>query len=103
MPKVTYITPGGETVIIEQAEGTLMSAAVDNLVDGIDGDCGGVCSCATCHVHIDPEWLAKVGPASEIEMGMLELEDELSPSSRLGCQVELTDAMDGLRVRVVGR
>ncbi len=103
MPKVTYITPDGETVVVEQAEGNLMTAAVEHQVDGIDGDCGGVCSCATCHVHIDPAWKEKVGPAGESEMGMLELEDKVNECSRLGCQVKLTPELDGLVVRVVGR
>ena len=103
MPKVTYITPDGETVIVENAEGTLMSAAVANQVDGIDGDCGGVCSCATCHVHIDPAWAEKVGPAVDFEDDMLEFEDERGETSRLGCQVNLTPELDGLLVRVVGR
>lgn len=103
MPTVTYITPDGERVVVENADGNLMTAAVEKQVEGIDGDCGGVCSCATCHVHIDEAWAAKVGPASESEEGMLELEDEVSETSRLGCQVELTPELDGLVVRVVGR
>jgi ferredoxin, 2Fe-2S len=70
-------------------------------VPGITGDCGGVCSCATCHVKIDPAWVEKVGPAGEAEAGMLELEDEVEDNSRLGCQVKLTDDLDGLVVRVV--
>ncbi|BAM04243.1 2Fe-2S iron-sulfur cluster-binding protein [Phycisphaera mikurensis] len=103
MPQVTYITPAGETRVVENAEGTLMSAAVANQVEGIDGDCGGVCSCATCHVHVDPAWQEKVGPATAAEEGMLELEDEATEASRLGCQVTLTPELDGLVVRVVGR
>ncbi len=103
MPKVTYITPEGERVVVEQAEGTLMSAAVENQVSGIDGDCGGVCSCATCHVHVDEAWTDKVGPAGEGEKGLLELEDGVEENSRLGCQVKLTPELDGLVVRVVGR
>ncbi|MEM1084915.1 MAG: 2Fe-2S iron-sulfur cluster-binding protein [Verrucomicrobiota bacterium] len=103
MPKVTYITPEEEEIVVENAEGNLMTAAVNNQVSGIDGDCGGVCSCATCHVHVDPEWVEKVGPASESEKGMLELEDEANERSRLGCQVSLSPELDGLVVRVVGR
>ncbi|MFT5130370.1 MAG: 2Fe-2S ferredoxin [Rhodothermales bacterium] len=103
MPKVTYITPNGDSVVIENAEGTLMSIAVENQIPGIDGDCGGVCSCATCHVHVDPAWLDKVGVADSIESGMLELEDEVNDRSRLGCQVDLTPELDGLVVQVVGR
>ena len=103
MPTVTYITPDGERVVVENAEGNLMTTAVANQVDGIDGDCGGVCSCATCHVHVDPAWADQVGPAGESELGMLELEDELAETSRLGCQVKLTEELNGLVVRVVGR
>ena len=103
MPTVTYITPGGETVTVDNAEGTLMTAAVAHQVDGIDGDCGGVCSCATCHVHVDPAWTAKVGQPGPSEVGMLELEDNANGCSRLGCQVKLTPELDGLVVRVVGR
>ena len=80
-----------------------MSSAVDNQVDGIPGDCGGVAACATCHVQVDPEWIEKVGPATEIEKGLLDLEFEGSEFSRLGCQVNLTAEHDGLVVRVVGQ
>ncbi|MDE0838232.1 MAG: 2Fe-2S iron-sulfur cluster-binding protein [Kiritimatiellae bacterium] len=103
MSKVSYITPDGSDVVVENAEGNLMKIAVDNQVDGIDGDCGGVCSCATCHIKIDAAWTEKVGPASETENDLLELEDDVDESSRLGCQVEMTEALDGLVVHVVGR
>ncbi len=102
MPTVTFITAAGETHVIGNAEGTLMQTAVANQVPGIGGDCGGVCSCATCHVKIDPAWAENVGPAGDAEAGMLELEDEVDDSSRLGCQVKLTPELDGLVVRVVG-
>lgn len=103
MPKITYVTPSGDKIVVDSEEPNLMRAAVKNSVEGILGDCGGVASCATCHVHIDPQWIDKVGPASEIEQGMLELEDEVCETSRLGCQVELTPELDGLVVRVVGQ
>ena len=103
MPRVTYITPSGQEIVVENAEGNLMTTAVQNRVEGIDGDCGGVCSCATCHVHVDPEWVEKVGPPSDIEKGMFELEENAADNSRLGCQVKLTPELDGLVVRVVGR
>jgi 2Fe-2S ferredoxin len=103
MPTITYISPDGRTIVVENAEGTLMTAAVANQVDGIDGDCGGVCSCATCHVHVDPAWRERVGPPGASEAGMLELEDHATGCSRLGCQIRLTPDLDGLVVRVVGR
>ena len=103
MPKITYITPDGESIVVENAEGNLMNIAVENQVDGIDGDCGGVCSCATCHIKVAADWKEKVGPASETENDMLELEDEVDESSRLGCQIKMTEELDGLVVTVVGR
>ena len=103
MPKVTFITPDGETVVVENVEGDLMNIAVEHNVDGIDGDCGGVCSCTTCHVYIDAAWKDKVGPPEDLEENVLEFEDERKESSRLGCQVNLTEELDGLVVRVVGR
>lgn len=103
MPQVTFHTPSGDTRTVDSQESNLMLAAVQNQVEGILGDCGGVAACATCHVHIDPAWVEKVGPASDIEQGMLELEDKAAPNSRLGCQVKLTSELDGLVVRVVGQ
>ena len=88
---------------VEQADGSLMQAAVKNGVDGIDADCGGVCSCATCHVKVRPEWLDRVGPAGTTEQTLLELEDKATPHSRLACQIKITDRLDGLVVDVVGR
>ena len=101
MPTVTFITADGEKSVIENAEGSLMEIAVDHDVEGIDGACGGVCSCATCHVKIPPEWRPRVGPATEAEKDIFEFEDEADESSRLGCQVELTGELDGLVVQVV--
>lgn len=102
MPNITYITSTGKHIHVKDAQGTLMLTAVANQVPGIGGDCGGVCSCATCHVHVDEAWVDKVGPAGASEAGMLELEDEHQANSRLGCQVKLTPELDGLVVRVVG-
>ena len=101
MEKLTYITSDGEAIVVKNESGNLMTAAIENQVPGIGGDCGGVCSCATCHVHIDDAWMEKVGPAGEAESGMLELEDEVCENSRLACQVPLTPELDGLIVRVV--
>ncbi len=100
MTKVTFVEADGKAVVVENAEGTVMECAVENDVEGIDGNCGGVCSCATCHVHVAAEWLEKVGKASEDERDLLEFEDNVNERSRLCCQIEITDAIDGLVVAV---
>ncbi|PCH50527.1 MAG: 2Fe-2S ferredoxin [Cellvibrionales bacterium] len=97
MIKVTYIDSEGTAREIEAEEGTgLMDVAVDNMVPGIDGDCGGVAACATCHVHIAPEWLNKIPPMEEEEDAMLELADDRNESSRLACQLKASPELDGL-------
>jgi 2Fe-2S ferredoxin len=103
LARITYTTPDGEQVVVEASGGSLMTAAVQNQVKGIEGECGGVCSCATCHVHIDPAWMDRVGPAGDIEAAMLELDDNVNATSRLGCQVPIRPELDGLKVQVVGR
>lgn len=96
MTKITFITQTEERVEIEADSGTAMELAVDNQVVGIDGDCGGVCSCATCHVHVLPEQLSIVGEASDEEKYLLEFEEHFSEYSRLACQIEITPALDGV-------
>lgn len=103
MPKVTFITPGGGTVDIENAVGSLMEIAVEHEVEGIDGDCGGVCSCSTCHVHVIKEWMDRVGPPNETEKDTLEFNSHYQPNSRLTCQIEMSAALDGLVVEVAPR
>ncbi len=100
MAKVTFITETGESIIAEDAEDSLMEVALDNDVEGILGSCGGVCSCASCHVKVHPDWIEKVGPASEVEQDILDLEDEADGRSRLSCQIEVTAKLDGLVVEV---
>jgi len=100
MAKITFITNDEETITLEGTSGSVMALAVDNGVPGIDGDCGGVCSCATCHVHVAPEDMEKTGSASEIETDMLELDDNADEYSRLCCQIEITDAIDGVVLKV---
>jgi ferredoxin, 2Fe-2S len=77
-----------------------MRGAVDNCVPGIDGDCGGNCACATCHVYLEPEWRDKVGRRSEIEEEMLEFAALTRPESRLACQIQMAAELDGLAVRM---
>ena len=102
MPTITYITHDGQRYEVTVDEGThLMAAAVDNGVPGIDGDCGGNCACATCHVHVDDAWRAAVGgPASDMEKDLLGFADGADESSRLGCQVTVDAELDGLVVRL---
>lgn len=100
MAKITFITQDDETIVVEATSGSVMELAVENGVSGIDGDCGGVCSCATCHVHVAPEHQAKTGEASEIEQDMLELDDEANEYSRLCCQIEVTEDIDGVVFKV---
>ncbi len=75
-----------------------MQAAVRNGVAGIDGDCGGQCACATCHVYIEAPWAALLPPMGENEDTMLELANERRDSSRLACQLKLVAALDGIEV-----
>jgi 2Fe-2S ferredoxin len=100
MAKVTYITPGGEEVVVEDAVGNLMEIAREHDVDGIEGACSGCCSCATCHIRVKPEWLDKTGRATEAEQDLIDLESDTDERSRLSCQVEMTDELDGLVVEV---
>lgn len=79
---------------------SLMEAAVAQGVKGIEADCGGACSCATCHVHIDPAWMDRLEPASAMEQSMLEFAIGADSYSRLSCQIRLSDEHDGLVVRV---
>ena len=88
MPKITFIGFTGGAHTVEVPEGTtLMRAATDNGVPGIDGDCGGNCACATCHVYVDPAWVDRVGARTAGEEDMLNLVPELRGNSRLACQI----------------
>ncbi|MGI9324281.1 MAG: 2Fe-2S iron-sulfur cluster-binding protein [Pseudomonadales bacterium] len=101
MPKITYIEhDGAEHVVAAETGQSVMAAAVDNLVPGIDADCGGECSCATCHVVVSNDWMAKVGQPDDREEAMLDLNPEREPNSRLSCQIPVTDELDGLVVNV---
>lgn len=102
MPRVTFVLPDGSERTLSVAGGTsVMLAAVDNDLPGIVGECGGCASCATCHVWVDDAWIGRLPPADAVEDDLLGFsEAERRPTSRLGCQIELTDALDGLRVRI---
>jgi 2Fe-2S ferredoxin len=104
MPKITFIEPGGRRREVDAPLGlTLMEAARQHGVQGVVAQCGGACACATCHVYVDPAWLARLEPREEMEEGMLETAWEPRENSRLSCQVHITADMDGLQVTVPQR
>ena len=99
MAKVTYIQHDGTETVIDVKTGlTVMEGAVKNNIPGIDADCGGACACATCHVYVKDEWLAKTGTKSAMEESMLDFAEGVEPNSRLACQIKMSDALDGLVV-----
>ncbi|HEY9545419.1 MAG TPA: 2Fe-2S iron-sulfur cluster-binding protein [Solimonas sp.] len=101
MPKIVFIQPDGRSQSVDAPVGqSLMEAATTNLVRGVVGDCGGSCSCATCHLYIDEAWFDKLPPSDDIEQAMLEGAIDPGPTSRLGCQVIVKDELDGLVARV---
>ncbi|MDB5504059.1 MAG: ferredoxin [Tardiphaga sp.] len=105
MPSVTYIHSDGRAETVTAGDGdSAMITAMQNGVDGIVGECGGGLVCATCHVYVDDAWMEKVGAAATDEDEMLEgVAAERSPNSRLSCQIKMTDALDGLVLRLPDR
>ncbi|MEM9260758.1 MAG: 2Fe-2S iron-sulfur cluster-binding protein [Bacteroidota bacterium] len=100
MAKITFITTDGTSTTVTSNSGSVMELAKEHDIKGIDGDCGGVCSCATCHVHVSPEFMGKIGEASEIEKDMLEFDDNTTEYSRLSCQLTVSDTLDGIMLQV---
>ncbi|MGD9868008.1 MAG: 2Fe-2S iron-sulfur cluster-binding protein [Hyphomicrobiales bacterium] len=101
MPRITFIESNGTRHEVDAEAGmTVMEAAVKNSVPGIEAECGGACSCATCHVYVDEAWQPSTGAPDEMEEGMLDFAFDVRPNSRLSCQIRITDEMDGLVVRV---
>ena len=99
MAKITYIENSGEKHIVEVQKGlTVMEGAVANNVPGIDADCGGGMACATCHVYVKDEWFDKINKKTEGEDDMLDQAYEPKKNSRLSCQIQVTDNIDGLEV-----
>ena len=97
MPRITYIEFDGTQHTIDAEIGvTIMQNALNHGVPGIDADCGGECSCATCHVILNEEWFYSLGEPSENEEAMLGLSPERTEYSRLSCQLPVTEEMDGL-------
>ena len=101
MPLVKFISHTGEETEVHVSAGTsVMQAAMDNGVSGILADCGGACSCATCHCYVDDSWVEKTGKPDEVEEQMLDFVMEVKPTSRLSCQIVVEDALDGLVVHL---
>ncbi len=101
MPKITFIEHDKTTHEVTVDNGTtVMEAAFDNMVPGIDADCGGECACATCHVYIDADWGTKIPAREEMEESMLELAEGVTEFSRLACQIKISDVLDGLTVQM---
>ncbi|HEY7671167.1 MAG TPA: 2Fe-2S iron-sulfur cluster-binding protein [Gammaproteobacteria bacterium] len=101
MPKVTYVQPDGRASVVEAAVGsTVMETAVDHDIPGIIAECGGACSCATCHVYVAPEWLDRLPAPDGLESGMLDCALDRQANSRLSCQIRVRPELDGLVVHV---
>ncbi len=101
MAEITFIEFDGTVHTVEAAGGdSVMEAAVNNEVPGIDADCGGGCACATCHVYVDETWLAQTGERDAMETSMLNLAEGVAENSRLSCQITVSEALDGLVVRM---
>ena len=99
MPKIKFITHTGEEKIVEARTGnSLMNTAVDNGIEGVVAECGGNMSCATCHVYFDEGWIGKLDAPQAMEKEMLEFVIHPQPTSRLSCQIRITDELEGLVV-----
>ena len=101
MAKITYITHDDQKFEIDAANGTtVMENAIKNSVPGIEAECGGACACATCHVYVDDKGVDAAGSAEAMEEDMLDFAWEQKPTSRLSCQIKISDAMDGMIVHI---
>ena len=102
MVKITYIEFNGTEHVVDVEVGmTVMEGARDNNIPGIEADCGGACACSTCHVYVDPNWIGKIPEKEDMEEDMLDF--AYSPDeklSRLTCQLQVTEEIDGLIVRM---
>jgi 2Fe-2S ferredoxin len=101
MPTITLIEFNGTSHTIEaETDKSLMLNAIDNAVPGIDADCGGACACGTCHCFVEDDWLPTTGESDVLEEAMLGMRPDREQNSRLSCQINVTDNMDGLDVRL---
>lgn len=99
MPKITFIDAAGTKRDVDAKTGaSVMEAAVQNMIPGIDADCGGACACATCHVYVAAEWLGKLKTKDDMEDSMLDFAEDVQDNSRLSCQILMSDELDGIVV-----
>lgn len=105
MPNITFINPDGHAQNVNAAVGdSAMSAAMRHGIDEIIAECGGSAVCATCHVYVDEDWIARVGDVGSDEDELLEgVATDRLPNSRLSCQIRITEALDGLVLRLPER
>ncbi|MDH3640479.1 MAG: 2Fe-2S iron-sulfur cluster-binding protein [Gammaproteobacteria bacterium] len=100
MARITFITPNGDEYAVDGIGMSLMQLATSQNIPGIIGECGGVLSCATCHVHVEPRWYRKLTPPAKAECDMLVFAEQVGETSRLCCQIKVRDDLDGMVVRV---
>ena len=101
MPKITFVNSDGSQRTVEATPGeSVMQAAVHRGIPGILAECAGSCSCATCHVHIDPRWAHACGTATDLERSMLEMSSGWSADSRMACQINVSAELDGMVVLI---
>ncbi len=99
MAIIIYTDSEGTSREVEAKSGTsIMEAAVQNMIPGIDADCGGACACATCHVYVDEAWLGKLKDKDDMEESMLDFAENVQDNSRLSCQILISDELDGIKV-----
>jgi 2Fe-2S ferredoxin len=98
MVRITYIEHGGRSHVVDVPQGqTVMEAARDNGIPGIEADCGGACACATCHAYVDPAWVGRLPAQGAMEADMLDFAHKPDPArSRLTCQIRIDETLDGL-------
>ena len=105
MPRIVFVLNSGDRRTVDARDRfSIMATAVDNDIPGIAGECGGACACATCHVYVEADDMNRIPAASAMEREMLDgVAAERRPESRLGCQIVVSEALDGLTVFVPDR
>ncbi len=104
MAKITYVDASGQRYDVDAENGTtVMENAIREGVPGIEAECGGACACATCHVYVDEAFMPVVGEPEPMEEDMLDFAFDVRPTSRLSCQIRVSDDLDGLTVTVPER